>query len=114
MTESKSGWPLTKEFADGLTSFLAKTTAGVLALREVALDAIEVAVTTQEVLVVTRAKAHYANERGARASYWELYQWAKDNGQPQLASFLYANRRNYRITGLFGRDEPSIEPPEGP
>lgn len=113
MSDTKDGWPMTKEFAEGLTAFGARLADGVMALRDVALSALEVAVTTQEVLIITQAKVHYANERGCRPSYWDLHTWAKETGRPNIASFLYAHRGDPRITGLFGSEQPSIEPPEG-
>lgn len=113
MTDRKAGWPLTHEFAEGLTQFAARLTDGALGLREVAMKALEVAIIAQEVTTVTHAKVAFSNERGYRPTFWELHAWAKETGRPQIAHFLYANRRNPTITGLFG-SEPPVDPPEEP
>lgn len=108
----KAGWPLTEEFARGMTQFARVVTEGVYELHQVAQKAMEAFIVTHEVMVISNAKIAFTHERGYRPSFWELYQWAKDTGRGNIAGFLYANRRNPHITGLFGTEQPSLEPPQ--
>lgn len=111
-SEPKAGWPMTAQFLEGLTSAATRTTSVLLTLRERVLDAAEAAIVAQEAALIAHAKIQYAHQVGARPTYWELYTWARNTGKPNLAAFLYANRRNPRITGLFSPHPPSPEPPE--
>lgn len=110
---SKDGWPLTREFAEGLSRVSMAVTTSMYAINEAAQRAMLAFIKTQEVMVVTQAKVHFMDERGWRPTFWDLHRWAKETGRGQLADFLYASRRDPTITGLFGT-EPPDEPLDRP